>query len=40
VRTYLANSDWDKNSVPDPLPAEVVVETTRRYQDIYRRLTE
>ena len=40
VRTYLANSDWDKNSVPDPLPAEVVAETTRRYQDIYRRLTE
>ncbi|OPA73419.1 phosphoribosylaminoimidazolesuccinocarboxamide synthase [Paenibacillus selenitireducens] len=40
VRSYLAHSEWDKNSVPDPLPAEVVAETTRRYQDIYRRLTE
>lgn len=39
VRTYLLNSDWDKNSVPAPLPAEVVAETTRRYQEIYRRLT-
>lgn len=39
VRTYLAGSDWDKNSRPDPLPAQVVDETTRRYRDIYRRLT-
>ncbi|MFK7697634.1 phosphoribosylaminoimidazolesuccinocarboxamide synthase [Paenibacillus sp. HJGM_3] len=40
VRTYLLNSDWDKNSTPDPLPAEVVAETTRRYRDIWRRLTQ
>ncbi|MEF2967818.1 phosphoribosylaminoimidazolesuccinocarboxamide synthase [Paenibacillus sp. M1] len=39
VRTYLANSDWDKNSRPDPLPPQVVEETTRRYRDIFRRLT-
>ena len=39
VRTYLSDSDWDKNSKPDPLPAAVVEETTRRYLDIYRRLT-
>lgn len=39
VRTYLASSSWDKNSTPDPLPAEVVEETSRRYLDIYRRLT-
>jgi phosphoribosylaminoimidazole-succinocarboxamide synthase len=39
VRTYLAQSDWDKNSEPDPLPQHVVEETTRRYQDIYRRIT-
>lgn len=39
VRTYLAGSDWDKNSQPDPLPAHVVEETTRRYRDIYKRLT-
>ncbi|MEK3731975.1 MULTISPECIES: phosphoribosylaminoimidazolesuccinocarboxamide synthase [Paenibacillus] len=39
VRTYLASSGWDKNSEPDPLPPHVVEETTRRYTDIYRRLT-
>lgn len=39
VRAYLAASDWDKNSQPDPLPAHVVEETTRRYRDIYKRLT-
>ncbi len=39
VRTYLAGSDWDKNSKPDPLPELVVEETTRRYLDIYQRLT-
>lgn len=39
VRTYLAASSWDKNSMPDPLPLEVVEETTRRYMDIYHRLT-
>lgn len=40
VRTYLANSDWDKNSEPAPLPAAVVDETSRRYKEIWRRLTE
>lgn len=40
VRTYLAGSGWDKNSKPDPLPAEVVSETTRRYKEIYDRLTK
>lgn len=39
VRTYLAGSDWDKNSPPAPLPRTVVEETTRRYLEIYRRLT-
>ncbi|WP_339820056.1 phosphoribosylaminoimidazolesuccinocarboxamide synthase [Paenibacillus sp. FSL R7-0216] len=39
VRAYLAGSDWDKNSEPDPLPAHVVEETTRRYREIYQRLT-
>ncbi len=39
VRTYLALSDWDKNSEPDPLPQAVVEETTRRYTDIYSRIT-
>lgn len=39
VRTYLASSDWDKNSEPDPLPQAVVEETTRRYTDIHSRIT-
>ena len=39
VRTYLANSDWDKNSGPPPLPDPVVAETAGRYREIYRRLT-
>ncbi|WP_258296041.1 phosphoribosylaminoimidazolesuccinocarboxamide synthase [Paenibacillus peoriae] len=39
VRSYLASSGWDKNSKPNPLPAEVVEETTARYTDIWRRLT-
>ncbi|MDO7907533.1 phosphoribosylaminoimidazolesuccinocarboxamide synthase [Paenibacillus sp. JX-17] len=40
VRSYLAASDWDKNSTPDPLPAEVVEATTTRYVDIWKRLAE
>lgn len=36
VRTYLSNSDWDKNSEPDELPAHVVEETSRRYKEIYK----
>jgi phosphoribosylaminoimidazole-succinocarboxamide synthase len=39
VRTYLANSDWDKVSEPGPLPAHVVEATTERYRDIYQRIT-
>jgi len=40
VRTYLARSDWDKNSPPPPLPDEVVNATSERYRDIFRRLTQ
>lgn len=40
VRSYLASSSWDKNSSPDPLPREVVEETTRRYLNIFSRLTQ
>lgn len=39
VRSYLAGSGWDRDSPPAPLPARVVEETTRRYVDIYERLT-
>jgi len=39
VRNYLAHSDWDKNSQPDPLPTPVVDETSHRYRDIYSRIS-
>jgi phosphoribosylaminoimidazole-succinocarboxamide synthase len=38
VRTYLSGSGWDKNSEPDPLPADVVAATSQRYRDIMNRL--
>ncbi|WP_442603046.1 phosphoribosylaminoimidazolesuccinocarboxamide synthase [Paenibacillus sp. KN14-4R] len=34
VRSYLANSGWDKNSQPAPLPEEVVEATSVRYRQI------
>ncbi|WP_028549881.1 phosphoribosylaminoimidazolesuccinocarboxamide synthase [Paenibacillus sp. UNC451MF] len=40
VRTYLSTTDWDKNSEPAPLPADVVEETSRRYRAIYDRLVK
>lgn len=40
VRTYLANSGWDKNSEPDELPAAVVEETSCRYKEILHRLVD
>jgi phosphoribosylaminoimidazole-succinocarboxamide synthase len=40
VRAYLLESGWDRESPPDPLPDEVVAETTRRYEEIERRLTD
>lgn len=39
VRTYLLNSDWDRDSKPAPLPEHVVEETTARYRNIYSSLT-
>jgi phosphoribosylaminoimidazole-succinocarboxamide synthase len=39
VRTYLLNSDWDRESAPAPLPVPVVQATTDRYRDILNRLT-
>lgn len=40
VRTYLAQSDWDQNSTPPPLPERVVQETAERYRTIRQRLLE
>ncbi len=39
VRHYLAHSGWDMNSEPEPLPDGVVEQTSRRYREIYRRIT-
>ena len=39
VRNFLANSDWDFQSPPDPLPKRVVEETAQRYREILQRLT-
>lgn len=40
VRDYLDSTDWDKNSPPPPLPPEIVQQTTDRYMEIFRLLTE
>ncbi|HWK90603.1 MAG TPA: phosphoribosylaminoimidazolesuccinocarboxamide synthase, partial [Longimicrobium sp.] len=34
-----ARGEWDKTAPGPALPAEVVDETSRRYQDAFRRLT-
>jgi len=39
VRDWLSATDWDKNSPPPPLPAEVVVKTRGKYLEAYERLT-
>ncbi|MFC1544309.1 phosphoribosylaminoimidazolesuccinocarboxamide synthase [Gemmatimonadota bacterium] len=39
VRNYLETLDWDKSPPGPELPAEVVEETSRRYRDIYQRIT-
>jgi phosphoribosylaminoimidazole-succinocarboxamide synthase len=39
VRDWLETTDWDKNSPPPPLPAEVVAKTRQKYIEAYERLT-
>jgi phosphoribosylaminoimidazole-succinocarboxamide synthase len=39
VRDYLLSSSWDRNSVPPPLPAEVITQTAKRYFEIYSLLS-
>lgn len=39
VRDYLSSTDWDKNSTPPHLPAEVITETQRKYQEAYEKIT-
>lgn len=39
VRNYLETLDWDKTPPGPELPEEVIQETSRKYQEIYQRLT-
>jgi phosphoribosylaminoimidazole-succinocarboxamide synthase len=40
VRDYLdALTDWDKSPPPPPLPPDVIEATTRRYLEVFERLT-
>ena len=38
VREWLSQCGWDKNSEPPPLPAEVIEQTAKKYQEAYERL--
>jgi phosphoribosylaminoimidazole-succinocarboxamide synthase len=40
VRDYLDSTDWDKNSPPPPLPPEIVQQTSDRYMEIFRLLSD
>ena len=39
VREYLSETDWDKNSEPPELPAEIVEKTREKYIEAFERLT-
>lgn len=39
VRDWLETQDWDKNSEPPPLPADIVEKTREKYVEAYRQLT-
>jgi phosphoribosylaminoimidazole-succinocarboxamide synthase len=39
VRDWLETTSWDKNSLPPPLPAEVVARTRAKYLEAHERLT-
>jgi len=39
VRDYLTSTDWDKNSSPPALPAEIITKTREKYIEAYERLT-
>lgn len=40
VRDWLTNTDWDKNSPPPELPADIVEKTRAKYIEAFERLTE
>ena len=39
VRDYLVSTGWDKNSSPPHLPGDVILETQKKYQEAYERIT-
>jgi phosphoribosylaminoimidazole-succinocarboxamide synthase len=39
VRDYLSSTGWDKNSSPPNLPENVVIETQKKYQEAYEKIT-
>jgi len=39
VRDWLLASDWDRNSVPPPLPEDVIARTREKYVEAFERLT-
>jgi phosphoribosylaminoimidazole-succinocarboxamide synthase len=39
VRNHLLTLDWDRNPPAPPLPPEIVIETARRYLELFRLLT-
>ena len=39
VRDWLETTDWDKNSTPPELPADVVAKTREKYIEAYEQLT-
>lgn len=40
VRDYLESTTWDKQSPPPPLPPDIIEQTSARYTEIFRLLTE
>jgi phosphoribosylaminoimidazole-succinocarboxamide synthase len=39
VRDYLNSTGWDKNSSPPNLPEDVIIETQKKYQEAYEKIT-
>ena len=40
VRDYLESTDWDKNSPPPSLPDSIIKQTSQRYHEIFKLLTD
>ena len=39
VRDWLSDTDWDKNSTPPALPADVITKTREKYVEAFEKLT-